>query len=57
MPDMYMRPGFFSRKEVKAEASNARDCGAHIYRIPATPGEQPRSGSALDTSAEMNASL
>jgi hypothetical protein len=40
--DMHMRTGFFSREEVKAEASNAEDCRAHTYRIPETLGGQTR---------------
>lgn len=40
--DMHMRTRFFSREEVKTEASNAEDCRAHINRIPETLDEQCR---------------
>jgi hypothetical protein len=38
MLDMYMRPTFFSREEIKPEASNAKDCRTHTYRIPESLG-------------------
>jgi hypothetical protein len=47
MLDMYMRPRFFSRKEVKAEASNAQDCRTHMNRIPETPRRVPQFRPAL----------
>jgi hypothetical protein len=39
--DMYMRPTFFSREEIKAEASNSKDCRTHVYRIPERSASSP----------------
>jgi len=41
MLDMYMRPTFFSREEIKAEASNAKDGRTHVYRIPERSASNP----------------